>query len=98
MASVTRVIERTDEDGLPTAAGKPGDGHAPRVGVVQAQQQVEAALHRQIERGHAAGAAQVELVHARVAKPGAASWPMPSHSTFSAIMPRLAWLMQRICL
>src|SRR3954464_8092937 len=31
-------------------------------------------------------------------KPSVWSWPMPSHSTLRTSMPRLAMLMQRICL
>ena len=40
------------------------------IGVVEAQEHVQAALHGQIEGGQAAGAAQVELVHAAVLEAG----------------------------
>ena len=65
-------VERADHDGLPPAARKPGHGHALQIGVLVAEQDVQPALHVQVERGQSAGAAQVDLVHAVVHEAGCA--------------------------
>src|SRR5262249_38088606 len=57
-------IERADGDRLPTAARKAGDRHSFRISVFQTEQHVQAALQGQIEGRQAAGAAQIELIHA----------------------------------
>ena len=55
-------VERADHDRLPTAAGQTCDRQPFGISVFVLQQNVDAALHRQVKRGHAAGAAQVQLV------------------------------------
>ena len=65
-------IQRTDHDGLPTAAGESAHGDARGVGVGQGEKRVEAPRHREVERREAAHAAEVELVHAIVGEAVAA--------------------------
>ena len=76
-------IQATDENRLPAAAGKPGDGHAP--GSAWSSSTAGPVRASSTDRnGQAAGAAQVELVHAACADSRRCQWPMPSHSTFKA--------------
>jgi hypothetical protein len=59
-------IQRTEHDGLPSAAGEPGHGHAVRVGVRMLERRVEQVPVRQKEWREAAGAGEIKLVHAGV--------------------------------